>query len=479
MIWLSIWFLLTIVYQSMGATFESRSTTTLSVDFELNLSPNSVTDLSEGGDINFWIKDAFIGDHDFQFASLVGEFNLSIAMVSVTNTVTLKSSYLLENFATEIYSSPTHRWINIQIFIKENSKMELFAWDYGNFSLEPKISQIVAVPTTFSNEKLIFKATGNSAGVYFSEIRVFKLKPNFCSGVFFRNYNIINQIPSDMIQYSRFSNGIFYIKSHLTTPESQNISSEVSPFEVNICEKGYKNSGSYGTCNPCSSSGCNYWEIVNSANSDLWRECNINITSCIESTVCPLDYFYEDGICKRWPVGCSEWINSTKCTYWDSGLSLTTQADSSIICKCPYGEYDTIDIATDVMTCAACDSSCEQWEITNTNCTSCTGLNFLKSNICIPECGLNMFENLNNHIWEDWGIDWENCLSPTNCTQCIVGMLIQDGGWVPMCSSNYLLQSGIWEKCIEGWILWDTLTTNCTEWESGLYLDSKLLKIIK
>ena len=289
----------------------------------------------------------------------------------------------------------------------------------------------------------------------------------------------MNDIPSNMIQYSRFSEGIFYIKAHLATPDSQDISAEVSPFEVNICEKGYKDSSTYGTCNSCSSTGWYWWQVVTSSYQDLCRTCNPNVTSCIQSTVCPLDYYSEDGICKKCPVGWSEWSDMNTCTYWDNGLSLVTLSNGTVACDCPTGYFNTSDIATDTMTWTAWTHPWGHWDLISTNWTSCSENYYLESNTCLSDCGINKFENTVDNTWGLWSTSWEQWTNSTVWTQWESGKVIQEGGCVDSWSDNYLLFGSDWSMCTLGCSRWDTITTNCTRCFSGYYLDSKsIFKVI-
>lgn len=228
-----------IVSIAWGANFESRSTTTLSVDLGLDLLADGATSLDNGADINFWIKDQFVDVHDVNYAEIIGDLSMNIVM-NDSNVVSLKNSYIGETFTTELYTSATHRWINIQVFAVDSTKIEVYAWDYGNFSLSPKVSHIFTTPTVFTNQNITIKSTIPTEGVYFSEIRVFKYLSTFSSGTYYRYYNILSSIPTNMIKYARISNSSFYLNAHHASPASISISGDESPFDVDMCAIGYK-----------------------------------------------------------------------------------------------------------------------------------------------------------------------------------------------------------------------------------------------
>jgi hypothetical protein len=408
--------LVTILYQALTADFESRSTNSLSVDLSLDLTQDNITNLDGGGEINFWIKDQFVDVHSFEFAVLTGDLSFYIEM-DASNQVSLSTLYGGTNMSTVLYTDTTHRWINIEVLTIADTLLDIMAWDYGNFSLEPKLRHKYDTIGPFTNNHLLFRQTGNTEGIYFAEVRAFKYQATFSNGVYYRYYDIIGSIPSNMIKYARVSNSSFYLNAHHTTPASVNISGDQAAFEVNICQTGYKISSTVGTCNACQQSGCIYCEVVDSAYSDLCRNCNENITSCVTSEVCPLDFYNYNGICLRCPVGCSECISDTECTYCDSGLVLVTDSiTGATTCDCPSGEFETNNTVTDVMSCTACTSPCNECHISGTNCTSCTGIYYYANNTCLSDCGLRFYEDTTTQTCESCPSNCLNCTDSNTCT---------------------------------------------------------------
>jgi hypothetical protein len=234
------------IFIAWGADFEARSTSTLSVDLSLDLVSDDASNLDDGADISFWIKDQFVDVHNVYYANIVGDLSMSILMDG-SNVVSLKNNYKGEILTTDIYTSATHRWINIQIFIVDSTLIQVLAWDYGNFSLEPKVTHTFTTPAPFTTNDMILKQTSVTEGVLFAEIRVFRYVSTFCSGSYFRNYDIMSTIPANMIKYARISNAEFYLDAHHALPASISISGDQSTFGVDMCAIGYKLSAVAGT----------------------------------------------------------------------------------------------------------------------------------------------------------------------------------------------------------------------------------------
>lgn len=90
----------------------------------------------------------------------------------------------------------------------------------------------------------------------------------------------------------------------------------------------------------------------------------------------------ETGVCLKCPIGCSECSDENTCTACDASLTLTTLGNGTITCKCGVGFYGTDNLVTDTIDCTACTAPCTDCDVSGTNCTACTGSDFLLSNTC-------------------------------------------------------------------------------------------------
>lgn len=275
---------------------------------------------------------------------------------SATNVQQIKATYNGDTITKDIYTNGTNRWMNIQIQAKPNTIMTVHVFDIETFSLESTAVLEFLNIGSFTNGTVAFQNTVAPLGVYLGELKIYELDLEHSKGITYRRYNLINDIPSSMLEYVRITEGSLVTNAHNGTVSSITVNNTI-PLPFDFSEIGHKITATQGEFAECTIIGCEYCQIVDSAYNDLCRICDITYTECTPSTICPVDYFMHVGICRKCPIGCSECSSLNTCTACDSGLVLTTNDDDSVSCICPAGEYGIEDVTTDTLTCTACDTS--------------------------------------------------------------------------------------------------------------------------
>jgi len=167
--------------------------------------------------------------------TLFGELKLSILYNSGTNVQELKCEY---NTSTpsivthEIYTNTALRWINVNIQAKPSEIMSVNAYDIETFVLEPTASYDFTNLGTFTNSTITLKMGSSSEGVYIGEMKIFSYDSSNSKGIFYRDYNIIANIPTSMVEYFRVTNGDVVYNGHNTTVSSAAFGDTIDlPFE--------------------------------------------------------------------------------------------------------------------------------------------------------------------------------------------------------------------------------------------------------
>ena len=120
----------------------------------------------------------------------------------------------------DIYTNSTPRWINIEIQANSSALMDVFAYDAETFELAPsaefKFTSLLAI----TNPKLILHQTTSPQGIYLAELRVYSLSLSVNYGVSLRRYNLISDLPSQLVEYVRIADSNLIINSHNNTVTS-------------------------------------------------------------------------------------------------------------------------------------------------------------------------------------------------------------------------------------------------------------------
>ena len=348
--------------------------------------------------------------------------------------------------------------------------MDVFAYDAETFELAPsaefKFTSLLAI----TNPKLILHKTTSPHGIYLAELRVYTLSLSVNYGVSLRRYNLISDLPSQLVEYVRIADSNLIINSHNNTVTSLAVTGSIE-FPLQMWDKNYKISSNTSQCDECTSLGCQYCQIVTSAYADLCRICDSSYFSCNASTICPVDYYMNNGVWLRCPIGCNECTSENTCTACDSGLTLTTLANSSVTWKCPSGQYGVENTLTDTLNCNACDPSCTTCDVSSTNWTSCSSPNYLLNNACGASCGSGKYQDSSDYTWQNCSSDWDIWTDNTTCTSWNSPMFLSEAAWVASCPTNSLVNGAACDKCNTGCSTCDTVVTNCTACDSGYYLN--------
>ena len=453
------------------ANFEARGTDTLNVDLSLNLTEQSSTAMDNGVDINFWIKDETTDAHDLKIFSAFTQIVLNIVYNDVSHVFSIKTTYNGATKTTDIYTSTTHSWINIELQAKSGTLMDILGWNFGSFSLTPSFYHHYTSPLPISDTTIVFHSTTIPQGALFSEVRAYKLQTNLSPGIFYRQYSLANNIPSSMIKYTKITNGTFFLNAQLANAPSISIS-PTEALSVTIWNVGYRMTADLGTWASWSQTGWDYWEVVDTTSySNLWRYWDISISSWIVSSLCPIDYYKENGIWKKCPVGWSEWTSLTNWTFCDSGLSLQTQSDGSKICVCSSGKFGLPNSSTDTMVCNSWTSPCAEWNLVSTNWTQCSGTNYYIDQTCVSNWGTGKYGDPADNVCKVWGPLCDVCVNSTQWTTWSGGKVISNGAWISSCPTNSILIGNVWNTCTTGCKTWSGSITNWNSCISGYYLN--------
>ena len=468
--WILIYNTLMLSRQIHAAEYEGRGTDTLNVDLVLNLTENSSTALNNGADINFWIKDETTDYHNLLVFSAFSVLKMSVIYNDVSNVFSIKTEYNGETMTTDIYTSTTHYWVNIQLQANSSSLMDLLAWNYGSYMLGPSIDHKYTTFVPFSDTTIRFYSTTAPRGVLFSEVRSYQLQSNFSPGVFYRQYSVINNIPSSLIKYTRITNGTFFLNAQISGAASITVS-PVEALSVTIWNKGYRMTVDFGIWAAWNQTGWNYCEVVDSSFNNLCRIWDISVSSWIISSLCPIDYYKENGICKRCPVGWIEWSSYSNWTYWDSGLSLITESSGSIDCIWPSGMFGIPNASTDTLVCNSCTSPCAEWNFISTNCTKWSGTNYYLDQTWVSSWGTGKYGDPADNVWKVCGPLWDVWVDSKHCTTWSGTKVVSNGTWVSSWPSNSILIGNVWNFWTTGCSKWSGSINTCTACISGYYLN--------
>jgi hypothetical protein len=102
---------------------------------------------------------------------------------------------------------------------------------------------------------------------------VFAYDSTSSMGIYYRYYNLIAIIPTEMVEYFRVTNGDVVINGHNGTVSSIPWGNTIElPFT--FCNTSEKLSAISGTCVECVTSGCQYCQQVDISYNDLCRKCD-------------------------------------------------------------------------------------------------------------------------------------------------------------------------------------------------------------
>jgi hypothetical protein len=193
--------------------------------------------------------------HDFEFMTFFGGI-LSLSMVhdSTTNLHQLKVTYNGTTITQDIYTNSTTRWLNINIQAKPNEIMNVYAYDIESFTLEPiGVFQFINLGAYTDGDVTMIKPTGSN-GVYVGEFKAFTYNGTNSMGVFYRNYNLIANYPTAMVEYFRITNGDVVTNGHNGTVSSIPWGDTIAlPFT--FCNETEKLSATANTCVECATPG--------------------------------------------------------------------------------------------------------------------------------------------------------------------------------------------------------------------------------
>ena len=393
----------------------------------------------------------------------------SISHDSTTNITQVSCAYNGNTITNTIYTSGTNRWINFEVQAKPNTIMDVFAYDIETFNLSPTASYHFLTIGAFTNTTVVLHNTVSPEGVYLGELRAYKLNLSTCLGIYYRNYAVISNLPSDMVEYVRVTDSNLVMNANNGTVTSIAILHSIQlPFT--FWDIGYKPSATYGQCSECTTIGCNYWQIVNSNYNDLWRSCDITYYSWSVSSICPIDFYMGNGIWRRCPVGCSECTSDNVWTAWDSGLTLTTYSNGTALWKCSSGNYGVPDVTNDVLNCSPWTAPWTTCDVTSTNCTGWSSPNFLIGQAWSASCGTGKYGDTADRTWKQWGTNWDVCTSSTVWTTWSSTYYLYNGACLSSWPTNSLISGSTCNPCSTGCSACNTLTTTCTAWSSGYFL---------
>lgn len=149
--------------------------------------------------------------------------------------------------------------------------MDVYAYDIETYKLEPTAVFHFISLAAFTEGKIVLHKGTAPKGVFIGELKAFALDLKSSWGINYRHYNLITNIPSNMVEYLRVTQGDIVLNAHNGTVTSVPFTSTIElPFT--FCEKGYKFSATAGQCTECTLSGCEYCEVVKSDYSDLCRK---------------------------------------------------------------------------------------------------------------------------------------------------------------------------------------------------------------
>jgi hypothetical protein len=398
-----------------------------------------------------------------------GVLSLSMVHNSGTNLQKLKVTYNTTTITQDIYTNAATRWMNIQIQAKPNEIMNVYAYDIETFVLEPAgIFQFTNLGVFTDGNMTLIKPAA-SLGVYIGETKVFAYDSTSSMGIYYRYYNLIAIIPTEMVEYFRVTNGDVVINGHNGTVSSIPWGNTIElPFT--FCNTSEKLSAISGTCVECVTSGCQYCQQVDISYNDLCRKCDTTYYSWSVSSICPIDFYMKKGICLDWPIGCSECTDENTCTSWDASLVLTTLGNGTISCKCGVGLYGTDNLSTDTIDCNACTAPCTDCDVAATTCTACTGSDYLLISTCTTNWGTGKYGEVSNNTCQDWGSNWDVCTDNTTCTTCSGGFLLYSGTCVGSCPTNSILNGANWDICDTGCSTCAPNVSTCTQCSSGYFL---------
>ena len=272
-----------------------------------------------------------------------------------------------------------------------------------------------------------------------------------------------------MVEYIRVSDSNLIMNANNATVTSVAILNTIQmPFT--FCDAGYKQSATAGQWNEWTTIGCNYWQIVNSNFDDLCRSWDTTYYSWSVSTLWPIDFYMENGIWKRCPIGWSEWSSGSVWSACDSGLALTAYSNGTTVWKCSNGNYGVTDYVNDVLNCSPWTSPCTLWDVSATNWTGCSSPNFLIGGTWTTSWGTGKYGDTTGRTCKEWGANWNVCTDNTTWTTWSATYFLYNGAWVSTWPTNSLVSGSIWNPCSTGCSSWNTLTTNCTAWNSGYFL---------
>jgi hypothetical protein len=191
----------------------------------------------------------------------------------------------------------------------------------------------------------------------------------------------------------------------------------------------------------CLTSKCLFCQTIDKQFYNICRFCDGVSSSCQPISKCPTDYYSEDGICYKCPIGCSACTSGDLCTSCDAGLVLNQFKEMQIVtnaaglseekqiiinatCDCPLGQFGTYFTALDMVNCSKCDETCRTCQDTNVKCTSCSAPLFwidIDGGVCVTSCSdmiPNFFGDVNDRVCKPCVDNCKKCTSLTGCTDC-------------------------------------------------------------
>jgi hypothetical protein len=223
--------------------------------------------------------------------------------------------------------------MNLRVLYGNGNYTQLNVWQGNNwYELSPTMKVVYTHNTTDNSAALsscegdssmfIMKTTQNVLGAYVGDLRVFKINVQDSYGQFLRHYeNPFNARWPNTISYMFIRELYFNVLPSMAASHTVSLGA-VKRMDVLRCNQSMAMQAD-GTCSMnCLTSKCLFCQAVDKQFYNICRFCDGVSSSCQPIPKCPVDYYLENGICYKCPIGCSACERGDKCTACDAGLVL-------------------------------------------------------------------------------------------------------------------------------------------------------------
>ncbi len=223
--------------------------------------------------------------------------------------------------------------VNLRVLYGNGNYTQLNVWQ-GNswYELSPT-SRVLYTHNTADNSAAldrcendntmyIKKTTANVIGAYVGDFRIFKINTTDSYAQFLRHYeNPFNSRWPHTISYMFIRDLYFNVLPSMAASHTVSLGA-VKRMDVLRCNQSMAMQAD-GTCSMnCLTSKCLFCQAVDKQFYNICRFCDGVSSSCQPISRCPVDYYLENGVCYKCPIGCSACERGDKCTACDAGLVL-------------------------------------------------------------------------------------------------------------------------------------------------------------